>query len=328
MPVQSGMLREVEGELDRPLAAVDGEREPRRRRPAPARSVGRRGEEEPEDEADLRQRQRVRLLAGNACARRTPRRGRRRAASPHQRIETPPAAGGPPWARIGRPDAPAASAATAAMNSQTAAGPSQSRNRLDGLLLPRLPTSSTRRPSSSLPTSWRRRQAALDQLEPDQLLPTSCCRTSCCPTSCCRSSCCPTSCSPTSVPLDQLEPDQLLPVQTVPDQLLPDQPLPVQVLPFQGRPDQRRPVASSARHRGRVERLAEDVLLAGEHDAVAGQVVAAARELERARAGRSRCQSACRRTARVASAPRRGRSRRRPGEPALARPGRTALLVK
>src|SRR6478672_8626983 len=41
----------------------------------------------------------------------------------------PPAAGGPPWARIGA-QISAESAATAAMKSQTRAGPSQIRNRL------------------------------------------------------------------------------------------------------------------------------------------------------------------------------------------------------
>ena len=114
---------------------------------------------------------------------------------------------------------------------------------------------------------------------------------------------------------DQELPDQELPLQVLPDQELPDQELPVQLLPDQELPLQRvagpgvaRPgvaapgVAASCRrtrscrstcrrsrlavrleggHVGRVERVAEDVDLALEDDAIVGQVVVAAGDLER-----------------------------------------------
>ena len=58
------------------------------------------------------------------------------------------------------------------------------------------------------------------------------------------------------------------------------------MLPFQVPPDQLLRGGLEGGHRGRVEGLAEDVLLAAQDDAVAGQVVGAARRLERTGAGR------------------------------------------
>ncbi len=64
-PLQSGQLREVERELDElALAASSGSRSGRRRCPRAARSAGPRArEQQAEREPDLRQRERVRLLA-------------------------------------------------------------------------------------------------------------------------------------------------------------------------------------------------------------------------------------------------------------------------
>ena len=72
----------------------------------------------------------------------------------------------------------------------------------------------------------------------------------------------------------------------LPDQLLPDHELPDQLLPFQVPPDQLLWSASRRGHRERVEALAEDVLLAGQDDAVAGQVIEAAGALEAPDPGR------------------------------------------
>ena len=74
-------------------------------------------------------------------------------------------------------------------------------------------------------------------------------------------------------------PDQLLPDHDEPDQLLPDHDEPYQRVPFHVPPDH-----ADRRPRGRpwrgVERLAEDVLLALEDDAVTGQMIRAASILE------------------------------------------------
>ena len=128
-------------------------------------------------------------------------------------------------------------------------------------------------------------QAAPDQLEPDQLLPLQLLPDQLLPDQLLPLQLLPDQLLPDHVPLDQLEPDQLLPAQTVPLQLFPTSCCPTRCCRSRRRPTSccRR---FGRRHRGRVERLAEDVLLAGEHDAVAGQVIAAARELERAGAGR------------------------------------------
>ena len=124
----------------------------------------------------------------------------------------------------------------------------------------------TRRSTSSSPTSCSRSSCSQTSC-----CPTSCSRSSCRPTSCCRTRCCSTSSSPTSCcrpsrcPTSCSRPSVAGPGAAVPEAASPA------VRP-----------ALELRHLGRVERLAEDVLLAAEHDAVAGQVILAACDLERA----------------------------------------------
>ena len=125
-----------------------------------------------------------------------------------------------------------------------------------------------RRSTSSSPTSCSR--SSCSQTSCCQ---TSCSRSSCCQTSCCRTRCCSTSSSPTSCCRSRRCPTSCSRTSCCRSRLL----------PFQRPPDQLLAERLELRHRGRVERLAEDVLLAAEHDAVAGQVILAARDLERCR---------------------------------------------
>src|SRR6476661_1581083 len=190
----------------------------------------------------------------------------------------PPAAGGPPWARIGA-QISAESAATAAMKSQTRAGPSQIRNRLTafsfrgtdvivaagrGLLSPAGAEPGGARPARARPAV------------PGPAVPR--------PAVAGPAVAAPAVARPAVPRPSAARPARARPARAGPLGARPAVPVPAVAGPGAAVPAAAPPAVGPAlepRHVGRVERLAEDVLLPGEHDAVAGQVVLTARDLQR-----------------------------------------------